>query len=53
MAIFMILLTFFRPGADIPKIVEKCEAMFSDIHSALKILDEAVGLKYFSYCLSG
>jgi len=31
-----------RPGADIPKIVEKCEAMFSDIHSALKILDEAI-----------
>jgi predicted translin family RNA/ssDNA-binding protein len=31
-----------RPGANIPKIVEKCEAMFTDIHAALNKLDEVI-----------
>jgi len=40
--VYNILQYIHRPGAEIPKILEKCESMFPDIHTALKNLDDVI-----------
>jgi len=40
--VYNVLQYIHRPGAEIPKILERCESMFTDIHQALNNLDQVI-----------